>query len=55
MELLREAGGLAGHKYAIDAMVAATALRSAKPVTVLTSDTEDMVMLCGPGVTVVKV
>ncbi|GAA3370887.1 hypothetical protein GCM10020367_19310 [Streptomyces sannanensis] len=55
VELLRDAGGLSGHKYAIDSMVAATALRASGPVTVLTSDTEDMVMLCGRHVTVVKV
>ncbi|WP_326678577.1 type II toxin-antitoxin system VapC family toxin [Streptomyces sp. NBC_01237] len=55
VEILRNAGGLAGHKYAIDAVVAATALHASGPVTVLTSDTEDMHMLCGPAVAVVKV
>ncbi|MEU5718277.1 PIN domain-containing protein [Streptomyces sp. NPDC020403] len=55
VDLLRNTGGLAGHKYAIDAMVAATALREPGPVTVLTSDTEDMLMLCGTAVAVVKV
>ncbi|MFC4057848.1 type II toxin-antitoxin system VapC family toxin [Planomonospora corallina] len=39
--LLAEAG-LHGHKYAIDAMVCATALRSPGPVTVLTSDVDDI-------------
>lgn len=55
VEILRDAGGLAGHKYAIDAMVAATALSEPGPVTILTSDTEDMLMLCGAAVAVVKV
>lgn len=47
--------GLHGHKYALDAIVAATALASPSPVTVLTSDPEDLAMLCGPSVRVVKV
>ncbi len=47
--------GLPGHTYALDALVAATALASPAPVTVLTSDPEDLTMLCGPGVAVVKV
>ncbi|MCZ7417132.1 type II toxin-antitoxin system VapC family toxin [Streptomyces sp. WMMC897] len=55
VELLRGGGGLAGHEYAIDAMVSATALRAARPVSVLTSDPEDMALLCGEDVTVVKV
>lgn len=55
VEILRDAGGLAGHKCAIDAVVAATALRQPGPVIVLTSDTEDMLMLCGKDVAVVKV
>lgn len=53
-ELLASAG-LHGHKYAIDAMLGATALASPGPVTVLTSDPEDLMALCGRGVTVVKV
>ncbi|MEU0956092.1 PIN domain-containing protein [Streptomyces niveus] len=52
---LLAAAGLHGHKYALDAIVAATALASPSPVTVLTSDPEDLVMLCGPGVRVIKV
>ncbi|MET8982172.1 PIN domain-containing protein [Streptomyces sp. NPDC004539] len=52
--LLAEAG-LHGHKYALDAIVAATALASPRPVTVLTSDPDDLTVLCGPGVRVVKV
>ncbi|WP_254206268.1 PIN domain-containing protein [Nocardia alni] len=54
IDLLREAG-LHGHKYAIDAVVAATALRATKPVVMLTSDTDDMVKLCGKQVRVVAV
>ncbi|MFJ8657993.1 type II toxin-antitoxin system VapC family toxin [Streptomyces sp. NPDC093795] len=52
--LLRE-HGLHGHKYAIDAVLAAIARRAAGPVTVLTSDPEDLTLLCGPSVTVVKI
>ncbi|MET9801174.1 PIN domain-containing protein [Streptomyces sp. NPDC006368] len=52
--LLSEAG-LHGHRYAIDAMLGATALAAPEPVTVLTSDPEDLVALCGARVTVIKV
>ncbi|MET9320331.1 PIN domain-containing protein [Streptomyces sp. NPDC003038] len=52
--LLREAG-LHGHKYAIDAMLAATALAAPGPVTVLTSDPADLTALCGKRLTAVKV
>ncbi|WP_030799640.1 type II toxin-antitoxin system VapC family toxin [Streptomyces sp. NRRL S-337] len=52
---LLAAAGLHGHKYALDAIVAATALASPAPVTVLTSDPEDLRMLCGSGARVVKV
>ncbi|CAL9565769.1 type II toxin-antitoxin system VapC family toxin [Streptomyces sp. enrichment culture] len=45
--LLRDAGGLHGHKYAIDALVAALALRVPAPVIVLTSDRDDWAKLCG--------
>jgi hypothetical protein len=45
--LLKDAG-LHGHKYAIDAMVVATALAAAdKPVVVLTSDVDDISTLLG--------
>jgi predicted nucleic acid-binding protein len=54
IELLREAG-LHGHKYAIDAVVAATALSAVKPVIVLTSDVDDMEKLCGKQVRIVAV
>ncbi len=52
---LLRAAGLHGHKYAIDAVVAATALRAVKPVIVLTSDVDDMTQLCGKRVRVVRV
>ncbi|MEV8043267.1 PIN domain-containing protein [Streptomyces griseoluteus] len=44
---LRDAGGLHGHTYAIDALVAALALRAPAPVIVLTSDRDDWSKLCG--------
>ncbi|MFI2202484.1 type II toxin-antitoxin system VapC family toxin [Streptomyces sp. NPDC020192] len=52
---LLAAAGLHGHKYALDAIVAATALASPSPVTILTSDPEDLRMLCGTGTRVIKV
>ncbi|MCM2387781.1 type II toxin-antitoxin system VapC family toxin [Streptomyces albipurpureus] len=52
---LLAAVGLHGHTYALDAIVAATALASPAPVTVLTSDPEDLLVLCRPGVRIVKV
>lgn len=52
--LLRE-HGLHGHKYAIDAVLAAVAHRVPGPVTVLTSDPEDLTLLCGPAISVIKV
>ncbi|MET9932301.1 MULTISPECIES: PIN domain-containing protein [unclassified Streptomyces] len=47
VELLQAAGGLHGRKYAIDALVAALALRVPSPVIVLTSDRDDWSKLCG--------
>ncbi|MER5707462.1 PIN domain-containing protein [Streptomyces sp. NPDC042898] len=47
--------GLHGHKYAIDAMVAATALAAPGPVTVLASDPEDLAVLCGGRATVIAI
>ena len=44
-ELLRNTG-LSGHKCAIDAMVAVTAMRQSGPVVLLTSDVDDMSKLC---------
>ncbi|MFF6871293.1 PIN domain-containing protein [Streptomyces sp. NPDC012450] len=52
--LLADAG-LHGHKYAIDAMLAATALAAPGPVTILTSDPEDLITLCSGHATVIKV
>ncbi|WP_060884308.1 hypothetical protein [Streptomyces caniscabiei] len=52
--LLRD-HSLGGHKYAIDAVLAAVARSAPGPVTVLTSDTEDIGLLCGPAIEVVKV
>ncbi|MFE7107720.1 type II toxin-antitoxin system VapC family toxin [Streptomyces sp. NPDC057575] len=46
---------LHGHKYAIDAAFAAIARTALPPVTVLTSDPEDLTLLCGHAVEVVKV
>ena len=47
-KLLKDAS-LHGHKYAIDAMVAATALATPeRPVQILTSDTDDLQQLLGP-------
>ncbi|MET9512163.1 PIN domain-containing protein [Streptomyces flavidovirens] len=46
---------LHGHKYAIDAILSATALAAPGPVAVLTSDPEDLAALCGGRVTVIKV
>ncbi|MFG2697764.1 DNA-binding protein [Kitasatospora sp. NPDC048407] len=50
--LLRE-HRLHGHKYAIDAAFAVIARSAPGPVTVLTSDPEDLTLLCGPRVLVV--
>lgn len=47
--------GLHGHKYAIDAAVAETALRQRRPVVMLTSDMDDMTKLCGDRVRLVAV
>ncbi|MFJ1757479.1 DNA-binding protein [Kitasatospora sp. NPDC088134] len=50
--LLRD-HGLHGHKYAIDAALAVIARSAVGPVTVLTSDPEDLTLLCGPRISVV--
>ncbi|MFJ3087539.1 PIN domain-containing protein [Streptomyces sp. NPDC086838] len=55
LALLRDAGGLHGHKYAIDALVAALALRVPAPVIVLTSDRDDWSKLCGKRVVIREV
>ncbi|ONM45960.1 DNA-binding protein [Nocardia donostiensis] len=53
-ELLR-ANNLHGHKYAIDAVLAAIALAAEPPVTIVSSDPEDLTSLCGPGIGIIKV
>lgn len=53
--VLLEQVGRHGHEYAIDAMLAATALAAHGPTTVRTSDPEDIAILCGHWVTVVKI
>ncbi len=54
LDLLR-GSGLHGHKHAIGAVVAATALRSPRPVIILTSDEDDMRKLCGKAARLVRV
>jgi hypothetical protein len=44
-----------GHRHAIDAMVCATALVAPGPVSVLTSDPEDLIALCEGRVAVVGI
>jgi hypothetical protein len=46
---------LHGHKYAIDAVLAVIARSAPPPVTLLTSDPEDLTLLCGPSVGIVPV
>lgn len=53
-ELLRD-NGLHGHKYAIDASLAAIARAGERPVTIATSDPEDLTLLRGPGIEIIKV
>jgi hypothetical protein len=43
-----------GHQHAMDAMVAATALAATAPRILLTSDPQDLAMLCGESVRVVR-
>jgi predicted nucleic acid-binding protein len=45
---LLAAAGLHGHEYALDAIVAATALASPSPMTVLTSDSLPLSTACPP-------
>ncbi|MFJ5882992.1 DNA-binding protein [Kitasatospora cineracea] len=52
--LLKQAG-LHGHKYAIDATVAETALRQPGPVAMLTSDIDDMAKLCGDRIRLIAI
>ena len=51
---LLQAAGLHGHKWAIDAALAAVALRQPGRVRIFTSDKDDMRKLCGDRVVVVK-
>ena len=51
--VLLKRAGLHGHKYAIDATVAESALRQPTPVAVVTSDQDDMTKLCGDRVRIV--
>jgi len=53
--VLLERAGMHGHKHAIDALLAATAMAIPGPTTILTSDPADLTALCGGEVTVVKV
>ncbi|MDX3227295.1 hypothetical protein [Streptomyces sp. ME19-01-6] len=53
--LLSNIDSRGGHKYALDAIVAATARAAHPPVVPMTSDTEDLKQLCGPGVAVIDV
>ncbi|MEU0372095.1 DNA-binding protein [Streptomyces sp. NPDC006283] len=46
---------LHGHKYAIDAVLAVVARTAPGPVTVLTSDPEDLSLLCESAIEVIKV
>jgi predicted nucleic acid-binding protein len=45
---------LGGHRHAIGAMVAATALAAPPPGILITSDPEDLATLCGHGVRIVR-
>ena len=47
--------GRHGHQHAIDAMVCATAFAAPGPVTVLTSDPDDITALCGRRATVITI
>lgn len=55
VDLLNNIDSRGGHKYALDAIVAATARAAHPPVVLMTSDTEDLEQLCGPRVAVIKV
>src|SRR3954453_1069434 len=46
---------LRGHKYAIDAVLAANARGVPGPVTLVTSDADDLARLCGSAVQILKV
>jgi predicted nucleic acid-binding protein len=52
--LLSQAG-MHGHRHALDALLSATALATGGPVTILTSDPDDLAALCAGRATVIKV
>jgi len=52
---LLEQTGRHGHRHAIDAILAATALSVRGPTTILTSDPDDLAALCGNQITIIKV
>jgi len=52
---LLQHAGRHGHRHALDAILAATALSTRGPVTILTSDPDDLATLCGHQVTIIKV
>ncbi|MEW2401050.1 DNA-binding protein [Streptomyces sp. NPDC046862] len=52
---MQDSGRTGGHKYALDAIVAATARAAQPPVTVLTSGVDDLKPLCGKNVEVKQV
>jgi len=52
---LLRAHHLHGHKYAIDAAFAVIARNAPRPVTVLTSEPEDLTLLCDPSAEIIKV
>lgn len=52
---MKDSGRTGGHKYALDAIVAATARAAQPPVTVLTPDLDDLKPLCGKQVEVRQV
>jgi predicted nucleic acid-binding protein len=54
VQLLRTAG-LHGHKYAIDAVVAATAMAQPGPTALVTSDIDDLSRLCDRRVLLIEV
>ena len=52
---LLEQAGRHGHRHALDAILAATALTTRGPTTILTSNPDDLATLCGSQVTIIKV
>lgn len=52
---LLSTAGLHGHRHAIDAILCATALAAPGPATILTSDPDDLRILCGGRATVIKI